>query len=52
MSAACPALVIAAALLAVLGFEWNSIWTGLTVGRTIEDNVRTSIMMAVFLLAG
>ncbi len=45
-------LLIAAAAIALLGFNWQSLWNFVTRGWSPEDNVRTSLMMAAFLFAG
>jgi hypothetical protein len=45
-------LLIAAVVLAVLGFNWPTLWNAVARGWSPEDNVRTSIMMGAFLLAG
>ena len=45
-------LLIATLLLALLGFEWQTVWNALARGWNPEDNLRTSIMMGAFLLAG
>jgi len=45
-------LLIASTLIALLGFNWQTLWNALAAGWHPEDNIRTSIMMGTFLLAG
>ena len=45
-------LLLAAAALAVMGYFWQSTWSAFVRGWSPEDNVRTSIMMGSYLIAG
>jgi SAM-dependent methyltransferase len=45
-------LLIAAAVVALIGFNWQSLWNSFARAWNPEDNIRTSVMMGTFLLTG
>jgi SAM-dependent methyltransferase len=47
-----PRLLVAVAVLVLLGFDWHLVWNAVSRGWTLADNVRTSIMMGGFVVAG